>query len=163
MPLFRKKVNKASLNYFKAKKANKNKYNIDGNGLAMVDFSKAGKELEAKEKLKRIVEGRKKGVKSFLRVMASPATQRLIRLKKFKQAQEIKKKQRGSKNFIKRNLSEVHPLLKGIFSNELVTITSKSGNVRKGKIVDAGPGIIFFEMEGKTVSLRMDRITNVKR
>jgi hypothetical protein len=163
MPLFRKSVNKASLNYFKARKANKSEYNIDGHGLANIDFKQAKKELEAKEKLKRLVEQRKKGVKSFARVLASPATKRLIKLKKFRQMQEAKKTNQSPKNnFIKRNLGDIHPLFKGIFSHEPVAITSKSGAIRKGKIVDAMPGTILFEMDGKVVSLRMERIVKVK-
>ncbi|MGI6589217.1 MAG: hypothetical protein ACOX1V_00970 [Candidatus Iainarchaeum sp.] len=164
MVRFRKPVNRAVKHLSKTKKANKTVFNIDGNGLSMLDFKGSLRELKAKEKLDKVMEQRKKGVKGLVRKAASPkAVQRLKRLKQYQSQKAKEAEQKSKKNFVEVNLSKVHPRLTGIFSNRPVAITSKRGNHYYGSIVGATQDTIYLKTpEGQLLSLRTERLESIK-
>ena len=145
--MFRGKVNKASLNISNTR-----------------GTSKVGANIMAQEKLKRVMEQRKKGVKGLVRKAASPkAVQRLKRLKQYQSQKAKEAEQKSKKNFVEVNLSKVHPRLTGIFSNRPVAITSKRGNHYYGSIVGATQDTIYLKTpEGQLLSLRTERLESIK-
>jgi hypothetical protein len=159
MPLLRRKVNKAVLNLFKAKKANKSEYNIDGHGLGMIDFKGSMRQIAAKDKLKLEMQKRKKGLVGFTRRMVNPNA--VKRFGQLRRAQlDVAKKEQGLKR--KQPLFNPHPLLKGFNIGDRVTTTSKRGNVRIGQIVDADLQNLILKVGDQSLVLKLDKLSIVK-
>jgi len=158
MALFRRKTNKAVSALFQARRNNKSVYNIDGHGLGMFDFVGAKKQIAAKDKLKLEMQKRKKGIVGLARKSFNPsAMTRLDRLKKFQlTAAERAKKPR------KIPLHNLHPLLKGYSIGDVVTTTSKRGNILKGRILDANSERLALQVADKEVVLILNKLATIK-
>ncbi|MGI6589218.1 MAG: hypothetical protein ACOX1V_00975 [Candidatus Iainarchaeum sp.] len=141
MAILRKKVNQASLAHSRAKGASR---------------------VETKKKLEEAVKKRGKGLRGFTRVMASPATERLIKLKKYQIQKAREVEQNAKKGIFIKKLDKIHPSFKGISTRDRVLIKA-NGQLYKGMIVDAFPDTLWLKKaSGEIVTLKMKEVNGVE-
>ena len=146
--MFRGKVNKASLNISNTR-----------------GTSKVGANIMAQEKLKRVMEQRKKGVKGLVRKAASPeAVKRLSRLRQYQLQKAKEAEQKVRRSFSKKSLKGIHPLFEKISTGDIVSVRSSGRGLKRynGMIIDDNQSILWLRtMDGKKLPLNMRVIDKV--
>ncbi|MFA5931101.1 MAG: hypothetical protein WC821_02190 [archaeon] len=148
MPRFRRSVNRAVAEFGKAKKANTTQY-APGR-FSLLDREGMNREVNAQEKLQKLIKLRKSAPLGVVRKLLSPkAYSNLIKLREY------------TKNKNRPDLVKVNPLLEGHRIGDTVVTISKRGNLRKGKILGASSEFIRIRGKKGEVVLRLRQLRKV--
>jgi hypothetical protein len=166
----RQKINLASRKLLKAQKKDKTQLefrkgsaNVQTAVIGEVDWEGMKKVYNARNKLKKAVNKRKRGLSGLARRVGAGKEKisRVKNINNLKKRREIINKKIG----LATTLVRYHPKLKGIRSGDLIEVVSLSGSVKRGIAVDANSNLLYLQINNSVelTPLTIERLKRIRR